>query len=291
MLKYKHFLPFLCNVIGRVGSRSQNNPIMEIAPKAYKKRWSTKAKLTKLDPKSDVTLVRAEVRRALARRTETKKYIATIHQADIFAARSGVVAPQTVALLPYVPLGTNEGSRIGDVVYPKYGKLRMLFNLNASGSSNVSLPVGVKWWIVRSKQLNLTPASVGVATFDTFFDALGTQVGFAANSSDLVAQVNTNMWQVFDEGVVILGAPIASLGFTTSASSCFSTNPPVQMVEVDYTKFLRKKLTYQQGFSSPANDNVLVVFTCQYLSDGQNATIGNALAAVTYSVDCGFTDA
>jgi len=262
---------------------------MNNAVKAYKKRWTPK--VSKLPPKAEASLVRAEIQRVLNRRVEVKKYIAQEYQRDILSARAGVTIPTTIALLPYVALGTSEGTRVGDAVTPKYGKLRMLFNLNVSAAAAVSIPVGVRWWIVRARQQSLTPLSLTVNTFDTFFDALGTQAGFSANSLDMVSQVNTNMWQVCQEGVVMLGVPVAGLSYTTSASSAFSTDRPNQLVEVDYTKALRKsKLTYQQGFTNPVNDNLLLVFTAQYLTDGQSATIGNSLAAVTYCVDCGFTD-
>lgn len=263
---------------------------------ASKRKWGTYRKKRTPKPKMDTavakTVITKAVKEYMARQMETKTYLTTVFQTGLTPALASVNTPYCLNLLPYISQGTGEGSRIGNTIIQKRGYINLQVSLNtAAAVTRTALPVGLKWWIVRNKQQNINTGSIGVSTFNSFFQGNGSSSGFGQTVSDFVLPENRDLWQVCDSGIRYFGLSAPSADFVAQASVNFTDDPPVQNWTVDFTRHLHKKLLYNDTTVNPTNDNLFLVVQVVYVAGNQPSGAASGLLFLTACVETTYTDA
>lgn len=236
----------------------------------YKYRGTSKKYRKKVSPN-----VRSYVKSAISRSLEIKK-THTINSDVAFNPQ--IVAGDVLNLLPGMAQGSTQATRSGNSINLKRLVVRGVVNMIALGTYNS--PTYVDVYIFKSKKSNVAPASLA--------DFL--QLGSSSTSYDGDTQPYSGLLRLNDdafkecihERFYLLNSPP-----TTAQAFNAAINPSVTF-EWDLTRFMKKKLLFDDAITTPQNDSLWMV--CGTTQSDGNSVSGSNMGEITYVVEMDYTD-
>lgn len=179
--------------------------------------------------------------------------------------QTGQNSTMTWPLIPSgISVGVYAGDRIGNCIKPVKGIWKCNVNLLPydATNNNQPRPVWVKIWVVRDLKNAGQLATMDSTSFVNFFNGNNTSLPFQNNTLDTVFDVNTDNFRVLTTRMFKLGCTsmynVAPLPNTTT--SYLDNSVMAKSITIDYTKYVRKQLKYQDNVSGlPNNDNLYFV--------------------------------
>lgn len=226
------------------------------------------------------------VNKVLHRNVENKRYIAFNNNLGIPTA-SALVAPTAISLVPAIGQGTTTYNRIGNVIKVQRGVIRGRLNIlpyNAT-TNPLAAPILVKMWLLSAKFQNPPPVTT-VATWSDFFEATAGNTTFAASPNDILLPVNKDIWTVYSQKTVKIGASASSTPITSAA---YLDNSPMSIpFYFDYTKHI-KTVRYNDTFSTSNQKNLYLVFQSINADGSTSSTL--TTCEVHYCTEVSYEDA
>lgn len=173
---------------------------------------------------------------------------------------TGSPTTMTWPLLPAIDLGTGTGNRIGNIIKPVKGVWKCVVNLlpYSTTTNSAAQPTWVKIWIVRDLRASGQLATMDSTSFNAFFNGNNTTLGFQNNCLDTVLDVNTDNFRVLTTRMFKLGLANHISG-PTNPSSYFDNSPASKIITIDYSKYVKKALKFQDGSTYAINENLYFV--------------------------------
>jgi len=221
------------------------------------------------------------VRKAIAKNEELKissePYAAAV--TTITAVNSGA-APLIFNLLPSLPNGDTQGTRVGNKV--KVKELRLKGCVYRRGAAATDAPLLVRLYIGRLRDNLDTPV---LADFNKLF--YGTN-GAETNASSQVRDtmyypIQNDYWDIKYVKTMFLGL---AGGTTTFSSNDVKTD---YEIDIDCTKYVKKLWKYSAGNNYPQNDGLFAFLVPWTLDESAPAGVYQAAFALTKT--CKYSDA
>lgn len=224
--------------------------------------------------------VKSYVKKTISRNLEDKIWMHYGNNQTInLVAPSHGDPPLIKNLLPVLTQGTASGERIGNKIKIKNAYIKGMVSLKAYGgvpNPHVA-PIYVKMWIISNRicnDWNLDLQAPLTPTYDKFFQDVNTSMPFQGLLTDILKEVNTEVWTVHKSKVFYLGSTSNSTA-VPSATARYDNSKFSQMFYFNYTKYC-KNLVYNDNGSVATNQNLYLIAQAVYAdgsSDGYQ--IGN----------------
>ena len=218
---------------------------------------------------------RAYVKSAISRSLENKQVASSANQLSF---NPQIVPADCHSLMPSMSQGTGQGVRIGNAISVKRHMLRLV--VNSIYASLTGAPTYVDIYIFKNKM------NVNITTMANFLQLGSSATDYNGDGSPIVGllSVNSDVYRSCIHHRVQVFNP----RYDVTVAGGAAINPSVCM-SFDLTKFLKKKLQFDDGISTVTNDNLyLAIGTCQ--TDGQNVAGVNTVEA-TWVLETEFSDA
>lgn len=200
---------------------------------------------------------------------------------------TGLITQMTWPMIPTgIAQGLGSSDRVGNCIKPVKGVWKCTVNLLPYDVTNNNLPrpVWVKIWVVRDLKNTGQTSTMDSTAFLNFFNGNDSSLPFQSNSLDTILDVNNDNFRVLTTRLFKLGCTsMYNVSPLPSATTSYLDNSPMaKSITIDYTKYLKKQLKYQDNTSGlPLNNNLFFVIqavTC----DGQNS-IGQRMIEMHYT--------
>lgn len=177
--------------------------------------------------------------------------------------QTGQAATMTWPLIPAINVGVYTGDRVGNIVKPVKGLWKCVVNLLPydATTNNLPRPVWVKIWIVRDLKNTGQLSTMDATSFTNFFNGNNTTLPFQNNCLDTVFDVNTDNFRVLTTRLFKLGctgmynvSPLPS-----ATTSYLDTSPMSKSITIDYSKYIKKALKFQDNTGYANNENLYFV--------------------------------
>lgn len=224
---------------------------------------------------SSVKTVKNEVKRQLLKSLEVKRILITgqISNAAVIGAA------QFTSILPVIAQGTTDNTRVGNVVTTKKAMLRIV----VSPAEDSAITWSTKRYrvMVLSLRNNQTVTATNAADL---YDTGGAAIAGSGAAVDATYEINPDTFVVhhdqilypkclMDNGTVVPGYPL---------------NDMSAFLQIDVTKFYKKRQIFEDATTSPTNGNLFLVVA----TIGASAYIAPAAVGVyDYSVYYDYYDA
>lgn len=231
----------------------------------YKRRYARRAPLRRRKyirrargKKRVSALVKSYVKKAIHRNIENKEKI-------FYAANQTIttsdIASCTYPLLPTWTQGTADDNRVGNQVRVVKGQLKFTINLLPYDATynEQGAPQWVKYWIVRDLKNSGQLSMLDSTSYGCFFRGNGTTLGMQSNTLDMNLPVNESYFRVLHSRCFKLGATTASTQYPTNYSF-FDNSPNAKQITINWGKWCKKQIKFQEGNSYPQNENLYIVF-------------------------------
>jgi len=177
---------------------------------------------------------------------------------------SGFGSNQIQVVSPYnsrlsIAQGTGQGDRIGNSIRVKSGHIKLYFSTQPYDATfnPIPQPNQILWFLFR-----INNSYVEGSALTNFFqqgDAAATPNG---SGSDLVYDVNKNLYTVVKSGVLKLGNSAypgtgTNAGYQTFANNDYQLS---HVLDIDYTPFIRKKLEFNDTTNTCTNECLQFAF-------------------------------
>lgn len=230
------------------------------AKRSYRPRRKTLRRRRALRRKSSGVSGRIKkyVKKEIHRNIENKmRYNYAANQ----SIETGQNATMTWPLLPAIDLGTGSGNRTGNCIKPVKGIFKAVINLlpyDATTNLNTQ-PTWVKIWVVKDLREQLQTATMNATSFANFFNGNSLSLSFQNNTLDTVLDVNTDNFRVLTTRLFKLGTASNYSGSFPNTSNQADNSPFAKQITINYGKYVRKMLKFQDTGTYPGNDNVFFV--------------------------------
>lgn len=218
--------------------------------------------------------VRTYVRSAISRSLESKRAFVNASNVNIFAL---INSARCFSCVPAISQGTTQGARIGNSITLK--SLQIRYQLMANLSTNPAFYVDI--YVFRRK-----PNAVLTSIDTNFLQAGNTSIGYDSDTFPYVGMlsVNEDLYEQCLHKRVKIWNPnnTANTGVQASIDPCYSGI-------LDVTRFMKKKITYNDGTPTPTNEDVFFTVGCTYVNGV--STGGLALGTMTYVMESEYIDA
>lgn len=258
-------------------------------PRAYKKRTYKKKPVVS-------RTVRNYVKKEFARQAENK--VVNVEQNNI--SFGNIVENSTMHIFPMLPYtgyltispGVGQNQRVGNQV--KIRKIMLNYTLNplaynASTNPNPQ-PVEVLMYLGYLKQeKGVLPTAF---EFTQFFQSGGTSRAPSGNLSDLVADINTDVWTIKKAWRHKLGnANNAGTGNTAAAQSFANNDFKLNVVRrMNITKYCQKTLRFNDTTNTQSGNNLFFFYQC-VAAGGGVFSISTVPAQINFAVNLYYEDA
>lgn len=218
--------------------------------------------------------VRTYVRSAISRSLESKRAFVNASNVNIYGEiNSGVC----YSCVPAISQGTTQGARIGNSITLK--NLQIRFQLMANLSTSPAFYVDI--YVFRRK-----PNAVLTSIDTNFLQAGNTSIGYDSDSYPYVGilSLNEDLYEQCIHKRVKIWNPnnSANSGVQASIDPCYSG-------VLDVTRFMKKKIMYNDGTATPTTDDVYFAVGCTFVNGA--STGGLALGTMTYVMEAEYIDA
>lgn len=218
------------------------------------------------------TSVKKYVKRVISNQAENKYTVTRLVNQGI--ATAVATTPTAISLLPALSASANRHSRIGNQVRLKKGFISGRINLlpyNISTNPN-GTPIGVKIWLMSSKQYNEIGAFSGTSAATAMFKSDTTPSGPVGNVLDLTSSIEDENFIVYGSKTFILGTSAATNNFPSTNVDAYTNNQFSAPFYFNWSKHF-KTLKYNDTASSSicTNRNLWLVFQAVAL-DGRSVT-------------------
>lgn len=261
---------------------------MAITGRYGKKTYRKRARRPRAKKTGISTAVKKYVKSTLNREIENKHWYVYNTNIPLLSANTSTnLGPNHQNLIPKLTQGVTDTTRIGNDIHIKKGRIHGYVNLMPyDGVLNPHcVPLLVKCWLVTCKSNNLWDAN-DATNYSAFFDTGGSTTGFQNNPLDMVFSPNPAIWKVHKTSQFKIGASNAS-GVVMSANSYFDNSPMTHYFNFDYTKYLKKKVLYDDNLSQCTNQNLYLIWQV-VPADG---TSNNSRSAeIHYHIEVQFQD-
>lgn len=245
---------------------------------SYKKR-SYKRKGSARKPKqSNVSFaVKKYVKSTIHKSLENKYHIA-------FNANQVVGSPYILSLVPQINLGNQVSTRIGNSIQMRGSSLEFVLNNNPyNATTNPAGPVIYRWFIMSQRKDNSSTFNAG-----GFFEINNSSTNIQNNQLDQTFKPNEANFKVYKQGRITLGTTSVSTAYP-SANTIFDNNKISIYKKIWFTKYLSKKIKYDDGGTTPANTNLWFIIIPSY-ANGSSMS-GFQPGNFTYTVHHSYEDA
>lgn len=202
---------------------------------------------------------------------------------------NGIIPVSPYSTYLQVDQGTSQDQRIGNKIRPMRTTLDMNFvaqNYNGTTNTNPT-PQQIRVVVFSMKDNNDLPT-----TLPYFFQQGSSSTTPLSNGFDMILPINRDLYTVYEDFRVKLGASIWEVSPGTTAvqgyfaNNDFDLNP---IVRLDLSKHIPNVVTYNDNNSAPTSRAVFVTwFTAR--SDGVTSASSQIPASVFYSLKCTYTD-
>lgn len=235
----------------------------------FKKGKKSTSKRSRKTSKKVTKTLKKYVKRAIRSNLETKEWTQQGYNNSISANTGSGTPGFLLSLMPTISQGTGTAERIGNMIMPTYSMLKIRFNLlpyNVS-TNDVANQWFVKVWIASYKEANA--ASLG---YSSFFQGNSSANGFNNNVSDIMRDVNNDLWTVHATRTKKLGA--SSAGSLISSSTIYDNSQMNCSMKINLRKFYHKQLKYNDTNTTVTNQNIwFIVAICRV--DGTTSSVLN----------------
>lgn len=261
----------------------------------YKRRVSRGKKLFSRKKRS--------VGRKLKVSSTVKRYVKKAIHANLenkekmnYAANQPIEA--TNATLTTYPLimntvqGTSNDTRIGNSIRIVKGQMKVSVNLLPyDATTNPSAnPIWVKIWVVKDLKNTGQLSTMDNTAYLNFFRINNSGLGFQSNPLDTTLEVNNDYFRVLYSKLFKLGSASAfNAGIPVNANSYFDNSPMCKQVTINWGKWCKKQIKFNDNTGYPTNDNLYFVIQPVY-ADG-TSTIAKRPIEMHYSNYQHFEDA
>lgn len=244
---------------------------MAYGKKTLKRRTYKRKSMYKGSPKVSTT-IRKYVKATLHKNIENKvRYNYSSNQ----PIQTGSSSTMTWPMIPTIDQGQSSGNRIGNIIKPVKGVWKCVINLLPYDvtTNNLHRPVWVKIWIVKDTAYQLQIATMNNNSFANFFNGNGTALSFQNNCLDMVLDNNTDNFKVMKVIQFKLGSASNFSGnYPGGSNDNFSDNSPTaKQITINYTKYIKKALKFQDNTTYTINNNLYFVIQA-VPCDGADAT-------------------
>lgn len=190
--------------------------------------------------------------------------------------------PQSSGSSPWmydIPQGTEQGSRLGNEIYPKRLTLNGVIRANTFYDPTTNYnpcPLRVTLWVVRiNKHLEDSVTQLESIVDNTFFNAGSISSGFFGTTIDLTRTPNSDQITVLKKRTFYIGMSGYISGFAVNspnnANQQFVNNDANSsvMFRMDLSKHLPKVLKFNDGTATPTNTRKMWMFFTTQRMDGQ----------------------
>lgn len=206
------------------------------------------------------TRIKKYVKRAIHRTVENKTIITYASNQSCASWTSGT-AGASVGLLPNMAQGTGENQRIGNQIRITSGIIRGQVNLlpyNATTNPNPA-PVWVKMFLYKQLYNDAASATAPVADGNNFFRGNGTVLPFQSNVLDLDLPINDSLYRLCATKTFKIGAASYSTSGPVSSGGYFDNSPMCKKFSINWGKFCRKNIKFNDGTSYPQNESIYLI--------------------------------
>lgn len=257
----------------------------------YKRVAISRKKKTRYARSSSVPLkFRQYVMRTLHTNAENKQRVNYGANQPLTLGNSST---QTLPLLIGALQGVDDQTRNGNSIRIRKGVWRGVFNLlpyNATTNPYVT-PIWVKLWVVKDLKLQGQQSSIDGTNFGKFFRQGNASVGLQYTPIDLTLDVNRDQFRVLWSRTFKLGsAGIFAANAPVNSSSYFDNSSSSKMVTINYGKWIKKQLKFDDNNSQwPTNANLYLVMQ-SIPQDGTQTAVNTQLVEYHYTNTQAFED-
>lgn len=233
--------------------------------------------------------IKKYVKREIHRNIENKEKVN--YQAN-YQIESTNVATTTFPLLMNIVQGTQNDNRIGNSIRTVKGVWKCAVNLLPySDVTNPSAaPVWVKCWVVRDLKNTGQLTTMDNTSYLNFFRISNSGLGFQSTPLDCTLEVNNDIFRVLYQKTFKLGASSAfNAGIPINANSYFDNSPMTKLITINWGKWAKKVLKFNDNTGNCTNDNLYFVIQAVY-ADGSSA-LNKRLVEMHYTNYQHFEDA
>lgn len=184
-----------------------------------------------------------------------------------FAANQTIITSDattcTYPLLMNIIQGTQDDNRIGNQIRTVKGVIKLALNLlpyDAITNPN-PVPVWVRIWVVRDLRNAGQLSTMDITAYNNFYRGNGSGVSMQGNPLDTVLEVNKDYFRVLYSKVIKLGVTSAfNAGIPINAGSYFDNSDMGKVLTINWGKWCKKQIKFNETSNYPNNDNLYIVF-------------------------------
>jgi len=220
-----------------------------------------------------------------------KSYVkATIHKGIenkyhlAFNPNQLVGSPYILSLVPAINQGNQHSQRIGNriTIMSSYFKFMLNNNIYNATTNPVGGPVMYRYFIISQKKDNSS-------SFDSggFFEINNSSTNIQNNQLDQIFKVNSSKYTLHKSGQFCLGTTSTSTNFP-AANTAFDNSKMSIVKTIKLTKYITKKIIYDDGGTTPTNLNLWFVLIPTYCNS--STVSGYNPGNITYSIHHHYED-
>lgn len=255
-----------------------------------RKNTLKKSKSVKATSMVSKAYVKQYVKKEIARDAENKEAVQYMSNSQLTSAESigqTARAPFAWKLIPNISQSVAQNGRIGNQVRIRNANIKGYINvLPYDGVTNPHPgPILVKIWLVSCVSNNFVDMQ-DVTNYSEFFEVGASTTGFQNTPMDLLFPPNKAIWRVHKTKRFKIGYGSNS-GVSSSTNIYFDNSPMTHYFNFNYTKYCKKKITYDDTFSTPPNQNLYMVVQC-VAADG--SSLNRHPAEIHFIMDVQYED-
>lgn len=186
-------------------------------------------------------------------------------------------------LCPYLNQGTTQGTRIGNEIRIVKGTIKVMVNLLPYNAvSNPFITQRVRILVLSLKDQNSTFNATGIWQYGA------SSLNLQANLGDIMYSVNKELYTVYMDRNFELSSPSQSSLTNNTAGQHFSNSPFQRSFNIDFGKYMKQKLKYNDTTNVPTNRNMFL-FIQSVNADGSSTAV--TPVEVHYLYHCEYEDA
>lgn len=204
----------------------------------------------------------------------------------------GDAVTMTYPLLMNIVQGTGDDQRVGNQIRTVKGQYKVCVNLkpyDATTNPNAQ-PTWVKCWVVKDLKNTGQLSTMDSTAFSNFFRINGSTAGFQSNCLDINFEVNKDYFRVLYQKTFRLGVTSAfNAGIPVNANSYFDNSIMAHHFTINWGKWCKKQLKFNDNTGYAQNDNLYIVF--QAVPCDGTSSVGKQLIEFHYANYQHFEDA
>lgn len=252
------------------------------AKTSYSKYGKKLARKSKKSAKPKVSkTIKTYVKKAIHNNIENKE---KMNYAGNQSVQTGDALTTTYPLIMNTIQGTSNDTRIGNSIKIVKGQMRLTVNLlpyDTVNNPNAN-PVWVKIWVVRDLKNSGQLSTMDNTAYLNFFRINNSGLGFQSNPLDTTLEVNNDYFRVLYSKLFKLGSASAfNAGIPVNANSYFDNSPMCKQIIINWGKWCKKQLKFNDNTGYPTNDNLY--FVIQPVNADGTSAFQKRLVEIHYS--------